>query len=394
MVGKDRETERETEYETQIVMKNRILLCIAAWISAGSMECTARPLVEYPSTARFRDAVNHWNMDSRARFFPYERYAEDQVAGIADNLVAYQNGDGGWMKNIDWLAVLDADSVRSSISEHRRKSTLDNSNTYSQVEYLARAYTLLGDERYAAAARRGIEYMLAHQYANGGWRGSDVDAITFNDNVMCGVLETWYAILRQEPEYAWVDAELRGRIADSWQRGIDLVLRCQYVQHGVRTVWGQQHDHETLLPVKARSYELPGLTAGESAGIVLMLMKIEKPSPEIVEAVRSAVAWFGKTRIDGVRIRTVEVPLSEREDPRVAVDRIEVPDSTAPPLWARYYELEDNKPFLCRRDGTKVYRLADVNHERRAGYGWYGQWAAPVLEQYPEWLRKNGLAGE
>ena len=67
------------------------------------------------------------------------------------------------------------------------------------------------------------------------------------------------------------------------------------MQDGVKTVWAQQYDHETLQPVKARAYELPALSAGESADITMLLMRIKNPSPEVVEAVESAAAWFDRT---------------------------------------------------------------------------------------------------
>ena len=87
-----------------------------------------------------------------------------------------------------------------------------------------------------------------------------------------------------------------------------MILRTQYVQNGVKTVWAQQYDHTTLRPVKARAYELPGLSAGESAQVVALLMSIENPSPEVIEAVRCAVAWFERTRIEGKRVETVSLP--------------------------------------------------------------------------------------
>lgn len=347
-----------------------------------------------PSIRKFSDGINHWNMDNARRFGPYERYDEAQVREIADNLVAWQNADGGWMKNIDWLARLDIGAVRGALPEHKKLSTLDNRNVYPQIEYLSRADALHADARYREAARRGIEYILSLQHANGGWRGADVDAVTFNDDVMTGVLRTWYGIVRGETCYGWLDDDLRERVADSWRRGIDLILRCQYVQHGVRTVWGQQHDHLTLLPTKARSYELPSLTAQESAEVVHMLMDIEHPWPEIIRAVKAAVAWFEQVKIEGVRLRTFSVPEGEREDPKVAVDREVVEDPAAPPIWTRYYQLEDNRPFFCRREGRKVYTFAEINHERRVGYAWYGSWGASVLERYPAWLRAVEPDGE
>ena len=73
-------------------------------------------------------------------------------------------------------------------------------------------------------------------------------------------------------------------------------------------------------------------------------------------------------------------------------DLVVVKDPKAPPLWARFYEIETSRPFFCNRDGIKVYSLAEVKQERRTGYGWYGRWPARILEKdYPEW--KARIAG-
>ncbi len=39
----------------------------------------------------------------------YPRYAPDQVARIADNILLYQRSDGGWIENQDPARILDAD---------------------------------------------------------------------------------------------------------------------------------------------------------------------------------------------------------------------------------------------------------------------------------------------
>ena len=68
------------------------------------------------------------------------------------------------------------------------------------------------------------------------------------------------------------------------------------------TLWGQQHDHQTFESIGARTYELPCITAGESVGVVEFLMEIENPTEPIIQAVESAVAWFKRVQIDGIRI--------------------------------------------------------------------------------------------
>ena len=340
------------------------------------------------STEKFEDSLNHWYMSHRKA--SYERYDVSEYQAIADNIVAYQNEDGGWPKNLDWMAKLSPDSVKQALKPRHRLSTLDNRNIYTQIEYLAGVYALTGEKRYRESAMRGIDYLLDTQYPNGGWRGWDADAITYNDGCIAGVLFLWYDILHDEPIYSWVDKRHRRHIERSWEKGIEVILRTQYLQNGVKSIWGQQHDHLTLLPCKARSYEHPSLSASESSELLMLLMKIENPSAEIVEAVKAGCAWLEANKIEGKRVITVEMPEGNPDDPTYKRDRQLIDDPEAKPIWARFYELEDNTPFLCNRDGIKVYSLTEVAVERRLGYAWYGSWGNKTLKEYKKWLKRIG----
>jgi PelA/Pel-15E family pectate lyase len=100
---------------------------------------------------------------------------------------------------------------------------------------------------------------------------------------------------------------------------------------------------------------------------------------------RSAVAWLQSVALTGLRMED----FTDREG---QPDRRVVEDASAGPLWARFYELETNRPIFLGRDRVVRYRLSEIERERRAGYAYYGQWPAPLLAtEYPAW-RKAGKA--
>ena len=68
-----------------------------------------------------------------------------------------------------------------------------------------------------------------------------------------------------------------------------------------------------------------------------------------------------------------------------------VKDETAPAIWSRFYELSDNRPFMAKRSGEKVWKLSDVNAERRTGYDWYGYWPVEALKNVQR-SGKNNLS--
>jgi pectinesterase len=160
------------------------------------------------------------------------------------------------------------------------------------------------------------------------------------------------------------DKTLRRRCQTAFDKGVDCILKTQYRQNGILTVWCAQYDENTLLPAKARAYELPSLSGSESVGIVRLLMNIKNPSKQVQDAIKAALAWFEKNSITGIKIETYTNADGKR-------DRRAVNDPTAPPLWARFYELDTNRPFFCDRDGIPKYSLAEIGYERRNGYSWY-----------------------
>lgn len=332
---------------------------------------------------KFRDGIHHWNLEHEER--NYDRLDSSDVIGIANNFCAWQNEDGGWPKNIDWLAELDVDSVREALQARYRESTLDNRNTWPQIAYLSEAFVQTKNVRYRVAAEKGLRYLLKSQNASGGWRGWDVDAITFNDEVMTGTMNLFLDIKAKKKSYAWIKDPLYSDVCKSLDKAIMVTLQCQIEVNGVKTAWCQQHDHVSLVPTKARTFELPSISANESCDILIFLMRIKSPNKMIVEAVESGVKWLEKSRIEGIKLVKVDIPETKIINHEYPYDLKIEHDADATALWARFYEVETNKPFMCTRQGEKVYKLSEVNPERRVGYAWYGTWPEKIFPIYDTW---------
>lgn len=164
----------------------------------------------------------------------------------------------------------------------------------------------------------------------------------------------------------------------SFDKGIGCILKTQIRVDGKPTVWCAQHDEHTFAPAPARAYELASFSGAESASIVALLMSIPHPSPEIVAAVKGAVAWFETHAVKDIRVERVPDG-SPKGDARV----VSAPGNV---LWARFYDLETGKPFFCGRDGVKHATLAEVEKERRGGYSWYTNAPQRVLDRYAKWI--------
>ncbi len=151
--------------------------------------------------------------------------------------------------------------------------------------------------------------------------------------------------------------------------------------NGELTVWCAQHDAVTLAPAAARAYELPSFSGSESVRLVRYLMGVPHPAPRAVAAVDAAVAWLRAHALRGSRLERRPAPGTPRGSDLFVVD-----DPDAPPLWARFYDLETGRPIFVGRDGVKRDRLADIEYERRNGYSYLGTWAQSLLDdEYPAW---------
>jgi len=320
-----------------------------------------------------------------------EFYATEQAIRIADNLLLYQKDSGGWQKNIEMASVLsEQDKTKLRKTKNRNDSTLDNSATRTQMRYLAMVYQATGIERFEEAFLKGLDYILEAQYDNGGWPQRFPNPtgyskhITFNDGTMIGVLNLLRDVVEKKPPYTFVDEDRRHRAEKAVQKGIDCILKCQIAVNGKKKAWCAQHDEKTFVPRKARSYELASISGAESVGIVRFLMSIEKPGPEIIEAVQAAVAWFDEAKLEGIR----QVRKQDKSKPG-SFDKVIVEDASAPPIWARFYDIETNKPIFCSRDGIPKSTLAEISYERRNGYSWLGYYATDLLaKDYPAWQKK------
>lgn len=323
---------------------------------------------------------------------PADWYATDEARAIAANVLLYQSPEGGWPKNTEMtLPPGHAPTGAGEANHDTTAPTIDNGATTTQLILLARVHTAHPEARWQAALERGIDYLLAAQYPNGGWpqffplRPGYYTHITFNDDAMVHVLSVLRDVAAGRAPFTTLDAARRERAAKAVEQGIACILRCQVVVNGVKTAWCAQHDEVTFAPVAARKFELVSLSGAESVGIVRFLMGVESPSPEVVASVHAAATWLRQVQIDGYRVDWFKDAAGKR-------DRRLVADATAGPIWARFYEMGTNRPIFSGRDSVVHYALAEIELERRGGYAWYVDSGAKLLKEYAAWAKRWPLA--
>lgn len=315
---------------------------------------------------------------------------------IAERMLIYQRHNGGWPQPkgdpINYQKILSSSLVNTLLSEKDfLDATIDDKATTREINGLVEAFQKTKNPAYIKAAENGIKYLLTAQNQAGGWGQFFPDSsgyhvhITYNDNAMIDVMYVMKNTAEATNGFGAVDKSLVPAAQKAVEKGIECILKTQVVQNGKLTAWCAQHNRNTLKPAKARMFELPSLSGNESVGIIKFLMTIDKPSDQVKAAIKAAVAWLESVKIVG--IKTKDIP--DASQPK-GKDRIVIEDPSSA-VWARFYELETNKPFFAGRNSVVKYSLSEIENERRVGYAYYGTWPAQLLtKDYPEWVKRVG----
>ncbi|MEZ4939725.1 MAG: pectate lyase [Saprospiraceae bacterium] len=352
-------------------------------------------ITRLPAQENDPDAYRNKRWQQVATRMPADWYGTEAAKSVAENVLFAQKEIGGWAKNKPYHHEFsEGEKAEFLESKDEPGATFDNGATITELRFLAKVYAHFKDARYKQAFEKGLAYIFMAQYENGGWpqfypvrTGESVaysGHITYNDNAMANTMRFLEAIFSDDAEFAALrlSADTKTKAKKAFDKGIQCFLDTQIRINDKPTVWCAQHDANTLAPAKARKYELPSFSGAESAGIVLLLMDVDHPSDAIARAVHAAVTWLENNKITGIRLDT-------ETDAHGKKNRIVVSDADAPPLWARFYDLETGKPFFCDRDGIKKNSMAEIGYERRNGYSWYTNAPEKVLKQYPKWQKKH-----
>lgn len=342
---------------------------------------------------------------------PAAWYASAEALTMAERVISYQTPSGGWSKNLSVTQQVRPPGGSFSGEVMSRKlsaddndaglmngwsyiGTFDNGATTTQLGFLAKVASALDPEAGAAvraAVVKGLQYVFNAQYPNGGFpqvwplMGGYHDSITFNDDAMIRVIGFLDAVAEGQAEYAWLPADLRDTARKRSERALACVLACQTRVNGQRRAWSQQNDMLTLAPAPARNYEMPAFCSGESASIVLYLMRRTNPTPEIVAAVHGAAAWFEQTKI-----KDMTFDRREGSDGRV----LSPAPGSGNVLWARFYDVVNNRPLYGDRDKTIHDDVNEISRERRNNYSWLSTSGNRVLDHYRKWSKQHPMSAK
>jgi PelA/Pel-15E family pectate lyase len=290
----------------------------------------------------------------------------------AEALAWGQLESGGWTYLIDFDPAnprtyrrAEKDKLDAKqIAKRRNVTTFDDDTTQQVLRFLMK---FVGVQTNASAEIRsaldyGLAGLLRAQYPNGAWpqgfdgrardaslhqpkparfpeqwsRTPDVKEYwhqyTFNDNSMRDCIRTLIDAHRQfgKPEY----------LAAAKRAG-DLILVAQLP--APQRAWAQQYN-TNMEPAWARRFEPPSVCSGESAGVLRILVELHAATGDrkYLEPLPSAIEWLKRSEI-------------------------------SPGQWARFYELQTNKPLYF----TKDYRLVYADDDLPTHYGFLGDYGIP-----------------
>lgn len=317
--------------------------------------------------------------------------AAAQAAAVA--LVRGQLESGGWNYLVEfdprarraWAYRSDARGREGGSARRRNTTTFDDDNTQGALRFLM-AFLGTATNRPSTelkiireALDYGLAKMMEAQYPNGAWPqrydGQAHDLAkhpvrparapktwarawpkpdysgyyTLNDHTQRDCIRTMLMAHKHFGDRRFLEAARKG--------GEFLILaRLPEPQPG----WAQQYNFD-MEPAWARAFEPPAICSAESVGVMRMLMELflETGEERLLEPIPAFVAWLKRSEI-------------------------------GPNKWARYYELETNKPIYGDRDGKIHYTLSEISEERQRGYGWEGSFGVPQAIADYEAVRAEG----
>ncbi|WP_160152533.1 pectate lyase [Microbulbifer sp. ALW1] len=318
-----------------------------------------------------------FGFDVKKALYDRDYIASAESKALADSLLTFQTPSGGWSKRTDMH--LPRKPGQHFGTETSYVPTFDNYATTTQFWVMVNVCNAHKLDRYCDSASRALRYILLAQYPNGGWpqtfplRGKYHDDITFNDDAIANLLKVVAAAAEGDERLNFLADELKTQAKHSLQKALDMLVATQVEIDGEPTIWGAQHNAQTLEPTAARAFEPVALATSESADLMLFLMTLKNPPENIRRAIERANNWFEKHQIDGLRYR--------RGDQLPAL----LPQEDADPLWARFYDIDSDRPVFGDRDGKVYFEIDKVSAERRAGYGWYTERPYKALKEYRKW---------
>jgi hypothetical protein len=148
------------------------------------------------------------------------------------------------------------------------------------------------------------------------------------------------------------------RFLDAARKGGEFLILARLPEP--QPAWAQQYNYD-MEPAWARAFEPPAVCSAESADAARMLVRLflETRAEKFLEPIPPFLAWLERSRL-------------------------------SPNRWARYYELESNRPIYGDRDGRIHYTVQELSDERQHGYAWEGSFGIPETMALYQAVRAEG----
>jgi PelA/Pel-15E family pectate lyase len=307
---------------------------------------------------------------------PDSWYRSDEGRRIAENILSWQDKGTGW-PSMDTAQAPFAGDTHTDRPSGLRASLVKA--TVNEMRFLARGYRATRDERYLAAVLGGLKFILDAQYPSGGWpyrcpaQADDYSrCAAYADDVMTDLM-TLLQEVGSSPDFRSLDQENRQKARQAFEKGIEFIMRSQVRVNDKPTAWAGYYDPNTCEPRPGRMFDAPAICSDESAGVLLLLMGIRKPSPEVIEAIEAGAQWYRDAQISGLELASTPKGCRIKSN------------ASAPPLWARFYEIGTNRPIFAGGDGIVRHSTAEIPPELRLDCAWYTDSGRGVLARYEEW---------
>ncbi|MGI9488813.1 MAG: pectate lyase [Geminicoccaceae bacterium] len=284
----------------------------------------------------------------------------DAAGEVGRALAWYQSRTGGWPIEIEEASTPPAaDEGMVGIQRRPRNDTLDDNTTQGALGFLLDLDEEIDQPWLDEAIDLGLDFLLKSQLEAGGWPqyypliGGYHDFYTFNDGAINNVIDVLLKAHARTGESRYLESALRGA---------DFIIASQLPPP--QSGWAQQYDWD-LEPAAARAFEPVAVSSSSTSRNILTLIDIVGYTSETryLEPIPAAITWLETSALDKKS-------------------------------WARFYELETNRPIYPLRSGGIVDSIEKLPEAERGKYAYIAGFKAKEAISLYRKLTENGHAND
>jgi pectinesterase len=325
-----------------------------------------------------------------ATVYPKEWYVGKDAKAVADSISKFKANIRYWNKRVNLyrgVACFDNWLYANNIGF----GVALNMNYAYEMQHLAKVYCTNRDIRYRDAFVKSLLTILDTQSDDGAWKRFNVMNecsnishvhIAYGQSSMVAIMNLLLDIFTNSEylEPLNLSSEIKQNAAKAFNKAVSCILNAQIIVNNKATIWGDQYivhnlSHNGNLKCNMSAYNII-----KSVDFVRLLMRVDLPSQEMINAIVCAVDWFEQNKI-------VTVCFKERNHgPKILQSQV-INNNMLEPTWALFYNLNNAMPLVLDKKVFRQFAIVELGSKSFCGRPFYTNEPRAIIEEFSVWSK-------